>query len=122
MTLILWWIPFILYNILIFYLSSLPDIPGSERVPDEISHFFEFGILAVFFFVGWTKGFKRNIQKKHIFLIIFLSLLIALSDEIHQVFVPERIFSIKDLFFDALGIICFSILINKIDNILKKYS
>jgi len=111
MSLILWWIPFLLYNVFIFFLSSLSNIPGSDRIPDEISHFFEFGVLSIFFLLGWTRGFKRNIQKKHLFLIILLSFLIGISDEIHQIFVPGRIFSIKDLFFDLCGILFFSILI-----------
>jgi len=112
MSLIFWWIPFILYNIFIFFLSSLSKIPGSDsRIPDEISHFLEFGVLSIFFLLGWTRGFKKNIQKKYLFLIIFLSFLIAISDETHQIFVPGRIFSIKDLLFDLFGISFFSILI-----------
>ncbi|MCP2597920.1 VanZ family protein [Candidatus Aminicenantes bacterium AC-335-L06] len=111
MVFILWWIPFVLYNFLIFYLSSLSKISGSEKVPDEISHFFEFGLLSILFFLGWTQGFKEKIRKEHVFLIIFFSFLIAISDEVHQIFVPGRIFSLKDLSFDLLGILFFSILI-----------
>jgi len=111
MSLIFWWIPFILYNVSIFFLSSLSKIPYSDGIPDEESHFLEFGILSIFFLLGWTRGFKKNIQKKYLFLIIFLSFLIAISDETHQIFVSGRIFSIKDLFFDLFGISFFSILI-----------
>jgi VanZ family protein len=86
----------------------------ASKIPDEISHFFEFGILAFLFILGWSKGFRKNILKIHLYLTIIFSFLIALIDEFHQLFVVNRIFSIKDIFFDTLGILIFSLIIFKL--------
>ncbi len=65
----------------------------------KIAHFCEFAALG-FGFCG-TVYFWCNESK---FLLPFvLSVLYALSDEIHQMFVPERAGRIFDIFVDACG-------------------
>lgn len=44
-------------------------------------------------------------QKKKIIYSIIIGMLYAISDEIHQYFVPNREMQIKDVFIDTLGII-----------------
>jgi VanZ family protein len=39
-------------------------------------------------------------------LVILISMLFALSDEIHQLFVPGRAFQVVDLLIDLLGVLC----------------
>lgn len=91
----------IFYKTLIFYLSSQP-IPPNIRVGkfDYLLHiveYFPLGILWSLFL------FEFKAQKIFIFSFIF-STLYALCDEIHQVFVPERLASWQDFVADVIGI------------------
>ena len=90
---------------LIFALSSIPDLGGSEpvvRYQDKVAHFFIFGILgflttrAVVFScreAGWRSVFAG---------LIFIAVYAAL-DEFHQSFVPGRSVEVADFMADFLG-------------------
>lgn len=85
---------------LIFYFSTQPT---AEIIPETMPHFIffktlhilEYAVLAILIFYAFS---YRKIT-------IILSYLYALSDEIHQTFVPGRSGHFKDTFFDLLGII-----------------
>lgn len=121
MKLILYWIPALAYNGLIFYLSSLPQSSLVTTIPDEISHFLEFGFLALLILFGLTKGFSSKISKKNLFLTISLSFIIAISDEFHQSFTLSRTVSLKDILFDLVGSVSFSLIIFWLKIDLAKY-
>jgi len=93
------YVPFFFVYSIIFYLSSrtVSELPSS--IPDVIPHFIEYFVLSFFFMRIVRTANKKNI----LFLLIFL-LLLAFLDEVHQLFVPTRFFSIKDVFMDLLGI------------------
>lgn len=59
--------------------------------------------LFAFFLTALIKGDKK-LKTKGLLLIIGISLLYAASDEIHQLFVPGRVASIKDFLIDSMGI------------------
>jgi len=64
-------------------------------------HFMAFFCLTLFLTISWTKG-ELNFK---IFAICFLLVTIyALTDEIHQFFVPGRFMSVQDIRVDLLGI------------------
>ncbi|MEJ2267488.1 MAG: VanZ family protein [Nanoarchaeota archaeon] len=102
----------ILIIIEIFYLSSLSfgkgqSTKGISFIP-TIYHFVVFFLLS--FFVLIT--IKGNRKEKKYFVITFItSISYAFFDEIHQLFVPFRTFSLQDIFIDFTGII-FAIIIN----------
>lgn len=68
----------------------------------KLAHFTEFAILAILFYIN----IKEYIKKNTYLLAIIFSLICALLDEMHQLFVSNRYGSIKDVFIDLLGIIC----------------
>ena len=95
-------LPGIAFGVFIIILSSI-SIPKTIEPPiidlfdiNYILHIIEFAIFGLLIFFG----FSQKVKSKYI--IIFLCFF-ALSDEIHQLFVPNRYFDIIDLFFDILG-------------------
>ncbi|WP_187292152.1 VanZ family protein [Bacillus sp. 1NLA3E] len=68
----------------------------------EFAHLFEFGLLYLFIFLAFLSFGK--IGKWQNRLAITVALLYSLVDEIHQIYVPFRSFSLDDLLKDAIGI------------------
>ena len=104
-TLLRAWLPALLWMGLIFYVSSRPNLP---RHPDErtdfvlkkAGHGVEYGVLAFLLWRTLANTSQTNSPARWSFL---FSLLYAISDEVHQVFVPGRSGTPLDVAFDALG-------------------
>ena len=105
----------ILIAIEIFYFSTLQGSAGTGTGISfaKIYHFIVFFLFA-FFLLMSIKG-NRKIKISYIIITLTASVLYAISDEIHQIFVPLRNASIGDVLTDALGI-CFAIVIGLIIN------
>ncbi len=89
---------------LIFYISTL-DFGGTSYGVGFLSliyHFSAFFCFAFFMLISITKGKLKGIN---FFLGILFSIVYAISDEIHQFFVPWRYCSIGDVIVDSAGII-----------------
>ena len=104
--LVYYWLPVILYLILIFYLSSLSRIEVVETITtfilkDKLLHLLEYSILAILLYRLLNQ--YEKLQPIALVLAITLSTLYGLTDELHQLFVPGRFFSISDLFADFIG-------------------
>lgn len=108
---IIYYLPAILWMVLIFAFSSLPSeqLP-SEKIPilkfpysDKIQHFFEYLILGILL----SRALKKD---KSPFIVGFLY---AIFDETYQIFIPTRNFEISDLITDFLGIILGILIWNK---------
>jgi VanZ family protein len=100
------WIITILIAIVIFYLSSLSfEITQEKGVGFEttIYHFYAFFFLSLFLLISLIKGNKINLNV--ILIAMILSIVYAISDEIHQLFVPGRTFTIFDILTDSAGIL-----------------
>ena len=100
------WVILFMYLFLIFYLSSLPKIEIIEKTPefylrDKLLHVLEYGILG---FLTYN-AFQHNefLNKKIFFYAIMFATIYGVTDEIHQMFVPNRIFSLTDVLADFLG-------------------
>lgn len=91
----------------IFYFSSISLVPSAG--PESginlsiVYHFIIFFLLA-FFLIASIKN-KNQFKNKHMIIALLISLIYAISDEVHQLFVPGRFFSIKDILTDLLGIL-----------------
>lgn len=101
-----------LYALFIFALSSIPgrDLPRFFVASDKALHFFEylpFGLLCV---LALSKSCSRG-RSQTLLISIFVVFLYALSDEIHQLFVPGRQFDMMDVFFDVSGALAGGILL-----------
>ena len=102
--------PVIIWMVLIFWISSVPDLPSNKvDILDfffkKTAHFLEYAIL----FLLWYRALGR----KNPFLAIVLSLIYAFSDEIHQLFVPGRTGSLRDVGIDFSGMLLSALLIVK---------
>lgn len=101
------WLPALLWMGLIFYLSAQPDLPHHpedivDLVIKKAGHMAEYGILAGLVWWAWPRSDERGRQR--VFSSTFiLSGLYAISDEVHQFFVPGRNGQLLDVGFDLLG-------------------
>jgi len=86
---------------LIFYLSGQeqvgPALPAFTRV---IAHFSEYALLATL----WAWALWPVLGRRALYAAATISLLYAISDEIHQSFVPGRDSDPLDVLVDAIGI------------------
>lgn len=84
----------------IFYLSSKEQVPGPS-VPDYVAHFIAYGFLAAAYYYPLQKTHGSGM--KTVLIVLALTSLYGLSDEIHQSFVPGRESSAKDWAVDSLA-------------------
>ncbi len=68
----------------------------------ELGHFFEFGILYFLLIMAFLS--YGHLKKWLEIIVVIISLTYGLVDEIHQIFVPFRSFSIFDLVKNAVGV------------------
>jgi len=94
----------LLIAIAIFYISSLtfPISPGKGfDLKPTLYHIFIFFFFTIFLLFALVRGKKKDF----IFIAIIIAIFYALTDEIHQLFVPGRFSSFPDLILDSLGIL-----------------
>ena len=110
-TLLTRWLPLLLIMVMIYLFSmstdpykNLPDMfKHIKNTLGLLGHFFEYSLLGIAAANAIIWKSSPNFKK---FTIVFLAgLLYALSDEIHQLFVPGRAFELVDLLLDAIGIL-----------------
>ncbi len=97
------WAPPFLYGGLVYFLSSLSDVGPAGRIPDTLSHPVEYAGLTFLIVRALNSGLSRPVTGRAQFGAIGLAVLYAVSDEIHQIHVPRRTASLKDVLSDALG-------------------
>ena len=95
----------------IVFVSSIPDQSllgnGSmcEQIISNLAHIPAYGLLTIF----WLKTFESKKSRSQFFkfngLVLIGIALFAVSDEIHQSFVPGRIASFLDLGLNTVGIL-----------------
>lgn len=105
-------IPAIAWMIMIFILSSRPDLPGNQIfildfLFKKTAHIFEFTVLFLLWY--WALG------KKNPWEALMISIAYAFTDEIHQLFVPGRTGLLRDVAIDSIGMVIMSLLIVKFD-------
>jgi VanZ family protein len=92
------WLPVLAWAGLIFALSSVPDLGtglgGWDLVLRKIAHAAEYAILGALLARATRRGG----------LAFALGALYAVSDEVHQAFVPGRMGSPVDVAIDAVGV------------------
>lgn len=94
---------------LIFFLSAQQALPGPgisslDFIFKKTAHLFVYAVLYVLL----SRGVDLVLDKKtdlriRFFLPIFLVICYAVSDEIHQSFVPNRYATLRDVGYDILG-------------------
>jgi len=107
-----YWIPALLWMLLIFILSTsyfsaentketIPSAGGNLR---HIAHIIEYFILTTFVYIGLSNGFKIT-TGKYFLLSTLISIFYSLTDEVHQYFVPGRNARWIDIGYDGMGVI-----------------
>lgn len=101
----------VLWMSVIFVFSAMPGAVSGSLVPYEnlferkSAHAAEYLILTLLFFRVFRNAFPRDRFGTKMVLVGSLSLLYALSDEIHQLFVPGREGKLSDIGIDLIGIV-----------------
>lgn len=110
------WFPAVVWMAVIFFLSSIPDLRTGFKYDfllRKIAHITEYFILTLLLYRAFKGTFEIN--GLYIFILPALSaFLYAISDEIHQSFVPGRGCAVRDIFIDSVGIIGFLVTVWKI--------
>lgn len=99
------WLAVLCYAGVIFFLSSLPGttLPQQLVLSDFTLHIIEYLPLG-FLMARAMQHTKASSSKKAMFLLCcILAIVYAISDEIHQLFVPGRQASPFDLIADSIG-------------------
>lgn len=108
------WLLTLSWAILIFYLTSIPNLTVS---PDTLTsliisngaHFLFFGIQAVLLKLAISNSYVLNPS----FLPITLTSLYGVLDELHQINIPGRSADPMDWFLDTLGALVFVLIMRK---------
>lgn len=109
---IICWFFTICYMGIIFYFSSIEgsDLPGLPLYLDKAIHFAIYILLAFLAFLS----FRKSGVKKYVFLLSFsFTVLYGITDEIHQLYVPDRDVAIADIIANSAGALSGSYLANK---------
>lgn len=101
-----YWGPPVLWAGVIFCFSTLPQIRTTEIywqdfILKKTAHFMEYGILAILFYRSFVNS-EIN-KKKSLIYSFILTVLYAVSDEIHQLYTPGRDARVRDVLIDSAG-------------------
>jgi len=89
-----------------------------EQIIRKLAHFIEFAALGFFVF-AFTDTFTIK-RKKAVIISLAFSALYALSDEIHQYFVPERACRLTDVLLDSFGALFGILMFIAVSELIKK--
>ena len=107
------WMAVIIWAGVIFFLSSIPHLSSGleyDHILRKIAHVLEYLILTFLLY----RAFKGTFQLDALSLFFYPTLLAffyAVSDEIHQLYVPFRGGAVSDVLIDGIGIVGFYLLL-----------
>jgi VanZ family protein len=105
---LIYWLPVFLWSGLIFWFSSVPGLESGLEVKTDfalrkLAHLAEYGILAILWIRALTAA---ELPRRRAFLFsILFCIAFAISDEIHQLYIPGREGKIYDILIDSLGVL-----------------
>ena len=99
----------ILWAIIIYTFSSQSVLPsfaelGSDFFFKKLAHIFVYFVLFILLSRASDVTIPNKNSKLRICLPVFLCLVYAISDEVHQSFVPGRFATLRDIGYDLLGV------------------
>ena len=97
------WAPVLVYMAALFFVSSLeqPMVPTGGDKPWHLIGYTGFGLVIARAFAG---GFGRPVALRAALFAIAVGVTYAVTDEIHQMFVPGRSAEAADLLADSAGV------------------
>ena len=99
----LYWLPVLLYVVLIFILSGMSAPPVPAGIPGDALHYPEFAVLAFLIARALHGSAPGMARPKHLLWAFLLSVLFGATDEFHQAFVPDRVPDVRDWLHDGIG-------------------
>ncbi|MFQ5574965.1 MAG: VanZ family protein [Terriglobia bacterium] len=95
------WVPVFAWMAAIFFLSSRPITDYPQVVPDYVAHLVEYSLLAALL---W-RALEAHVKGAGALAgaVVLTTFSYGLTDEIHQLFVATRTFSLFDLAVDTLA-------------------
>lgn len=109
-----YWLPVLIYAGAIFFLSSMEKPPTPEiEMPnfDKLLHLIEYGIFSFLIGRALYASSRIGVKAHASYTAIIITILYALSDEIHQAFVPMREAAFLDWLFDSFGAVITQIIV-----------
>ena len=105
--LFLYWLPLIAHASLIYYLSSRQNFPV-EAPPwaffaDKVVHAGLFGFLTLLAIRAWKMDYPGKVSIKVLIIITICVSLYGITDEVHQIYVPNREPDVNDWVADTIG-------------------
>jgi len=99
------WAPAAAWCAVLFAASSLPVRVHDERLrgADKVAHLLEYAVLGALAARALLLGTPGRPARSAVLLAAAIAAAWGLSDEVHQLFVPERAFEWADLAADAVG-------------------
>jgi len=100
------WAPVVAWGLVIFGLSSIPgtEIPDvGFSWADKVAHVCVYGVLGALFHRGWRRSLSRPAGAALVAIAALSALAYGITDEIHQMFVPNRSSELLDLAADLVG-------------------
>jgi len=104
-----YYIPAILWSLLIFFLSTMGGInlPSSwlDLISlDKVGHLVVYGILCALFLGAFTQNRKLSLEKKMVTIALGISIIYGIGMEVIQYsFFPGRFFEIPDIIANIIG-------------------
>lgn len=101
-----YYIALTLYCAFIFWASSRSDLPEPEmKFPgrDKVAHLVVYGVMAAIITVGLYNHKRVHTALRQWSIPILFVLIYGVSDEIHQLFVPNRNFDLLDIVANTAG-------------------
>ena len=100
---VLLWLPVAAYMAAIFYVSAQSSLPGRGGIPDFVLHGGEYFGLAMLTFRAVAGGLPAPVTTARARTTMLIAAGYALSDELHQYFVPFRTADVRDVVYDVGG-------------------
>jgi VanZ family protein len=97
--------PALLYIAAIFILSSMSHPPVPPMMNDKVLHGIEFLILVLLIYRAFNNGLLKKMAMGAVGGAVIFSFVYGALDELHQMFVENRVSSFNDYIADCAGII-----------------
>jgi VanZ family protein len=98
------WVPVLLYGLFIFYLSDRSFTQNPIPVTSDVFHPLEYATLAMLLAWAVRARWLEATAIRIVIAVVLIGVVYAVTDELHQAFVPGRSPSWLDVGYDLLGL------------------
>jgi VanZ family protein len=99
-----WWVLVCIYGLFIFSLSSRSYPEARAAFSTRLFHPIEYTTLGIFLSCAWQRLLKLKGTRFFLFTVQMTGILLAMSDELHQAFIPGRTPRVSDVCIDSFSV------------------